>query len=93
MIRIEGLTPELFPDSPRESRTAPRTRGGRRAARAASPRRRRARTPGEKTSQLLLDYWNEHAVKTGLAAFAVWFAAVNWAGLRGLPEQVLAALG
>ena len=74
---------------------AARTRSALQPKRSRPPRyRRRAPELRPQREQVqaaavLRRYWDEHAVKTGIVMFWVWFAAANWAALMRLPGGVL----
>ena len=58
-------------------------RGGRgRSENRVYARRRRAARVAVAAAHPLRRYWDEHAVKTGIGAFWLWFAAANWQGLQ-----------
>jgi hypothetical protein len=59
---------------PKRQRTVRRPR-----SQAANPRRRN-REPS--TAQQLREYWDRHAVKTGMVGFYAWFMLANWTRLH-----------
>jgi hypothetical protein len=91
MSAAEHPKPNLFPELPKEGRAATRKKT-RRVARVPV-RRRRGRGAVMSPGQMLLDYWNEHALKTGMAVFSLWLVAANWQGVRQVSAQLATAIG
>lgn len=49
-------------------------------------------TATREAASALEAFWNEHAVKTGIILFWVWYAVANWRALGRLAESVWRAL-
>lgn len=66
------------------------------------PYARRRRTAAKSSTRMqipqdagtaLRQYWDEHALKTGIGMFWVWFAAANWQNLQQVSATLWSALG
>lgn len=80
MQRAENLADTQEPRSGKRSRSAPRAKNyahRRRAQRAAV-----AAAPAVARQATLLEFWNAHAIKTGMALFWTWFGIANWSSLQ-----------
>lgn len=70
---------------PRQRPEETRARSATRMRETATPRRHRRREATRRQAAepvalntVLLNYWNEHAVKTGIVLFWGWFTLANW---------------
>lgn len=64
---------------------------GRPDGRAYARRRRAGKVAGGEVGALR-QYWDEHAVKTGIGFFWLWFAAANWQGLQQATAQLFSVV-
>lgn len=79
--------------APKEPRAASRAKP-RQATRAYARRRRGipAQLAAAESANPALQFWNEHAVKTGIIGFWLWFGVANWHGLQTVSAELLQRL-